>query len=140
MFSFLDTRHPFIKHIHSLIDHYGIDQYGAIRGTTYKFRDLDTHWSEWYLFDGGNEVLTYNGAYSWSRFLMKRAEKLIKQERKRIEDEAIQERINSDIEKYLTSHSPLLEAMQDLKQMNYHKNEIIKISKRWQDAITNIHK
>jgi len=134
MFSFLDTRHPFVKHIHSLIDHYGIDQYGAIRGTTYKFIAVSSYWSEWLLHDWWVLVLSYKMEwYTWSEALFIRAQKLI-------EDEAIQQRINSDIEKYLTSHSPLHEAMQDLKQINYHKDEIIKLSKKWQDAITNIHK
>lgn len=145
MFSFLDTRHPFVKHIHSLIDHYGIDQYGAIRGTTYKFINIDLHWNTysyrtWTLFDSSDNVLELHQEwYKWCYSLFERADKLIKEARQRIKDEAIQERINSDIEKYLTSSSPLPEAMEDLKKMNYHKNEIIKLSKKWQDAIINIH-
>lgn len=145
MFSFLDTRHPFVKHIHSLIDHYGIDQYGAIRGTTYRFSSLDFRWStqsnnEWELYDWKNRVLEIHQQwYQWRYNLFKRADRLIEEARQRIEDEAIQDRINSDIEKYLKSSSPLPEAMEDLKKMNYHKNEIIKLSKKWQDAITNIH-
>jgi len=82
------------------------------------------------------DIHTYQSCYK----LFKRADNLINEAQQHIKDEAIQERINSDIEKYLTSHSPLHEAMQDLKQINYHKDEIIKLSKKWQDAITNLYK
>lgn len=145
MWFFFTKNHPLIDHIHTLIDKFWIDQYGKIRGTTYKFFNIDLdhipEFREGTLYDDHTFIMTvetseYDGAVG----LFERADKLIRKAQQQIIDDNTQDRINSDIEKYLASHSPLHEAFEDLKQIEYHKKEIIKLSEKWQDKIISLHK
>ncbi len=144
MWFFSTKNHPLVDHIHTLIDQFGIDKYGNIRGTTYTFKNIDldhiVDFREGTLYDQreliiGVETDKYPGAVG----LFERADILIKKAEQQIIDDNTQDRISSDIEKYLASHSPIPEAMADLKQIEYHKREIVKLSEKWQYKIISLH-
>jgi len=154
MWLFFDTPdHPLIAHIRTLIDAYGVDRFWKINGTQYVFSGNVTVCgteSRWQLMESlptqvsDNVIINISNSkdqdtYVWWERLFKRAIFLRDQSIKREEEERIQSRINSDIEKYLSKESPLLEAKEDLKQMEFHKKEIIRIATKWQDKFTSLH-
>lgn len=153
MWLFFDTPdHPLIAHIRTLIDAYGVDAEWRIRGTTYKFYwpihiESDEFYGRYgYLTDTASpeniiniDSSDHRDKFTWWKKLFLRADFLMKKAQAQLEEDAIQERINADIEKYLSKDSPLPEAKEDLKQMEFHKKEIIRIATKWQDKFTSLH-